>query len=482
MLNLHEVYVFLIAAETENFSETGRRLNISQPAVSMQIRSLEETLGMDLFYRSGRHISLTEAGRTLVPMARDLVSRAIRIEEEMACLRGKIVGVLRLAYSMASGKYIIPRLVAGLRSQHPDVQIVCSVAPRDQSLQMLLNGEVHIAITNLREPSKDIEYRPFATDRIILIAPPGHPWAQRRVIEPADLTECDLILQDEGSGTREALKDKLAWHNLSLDSLRTVMVLSNTEAIRIAVEEGSGGVCLGGCRRRGHSCRASRPGDHQRAGACTDPLSGPAYGPPGDGRSGGLLGLRLCTGERLAAGADQPPGRCQRRGRVRYPGRHHCEGHTLGDKELVMNSLRHLPRWARTAALAVLLACTLAAVTAGLALAADDTAPPMQDDGEGDDRGEFSECAECHPDVTAAWQDGPHDTAFSIEHFQHSWTELNQPQECLACHTTGFSPATGNYQAEGVTCEACHGEVPDGHPPGRLTSTGQTRSAPNATR
>jgi len=130
-----------------------------------------------------------------------------------------------------------------------------------------------------------------------------------------------------------------------------------------------------------------------------------------------------------------------------------------------MNSLRHLPRWARTAALAVLLACTLAAVTAGLALAADDTAPPMQDDGEGDDRGEFSECAECHPDVTAAWQDGPHDTAFSIEHFQHSWTELNQPQECLACHTTGFSPATGNYQAEGVTCEACHGEVPDGHPP-----------------
>ncbi|HQE19120.1 MAG TPA: multiheme c-type cytochrome, partial [Aggregatilineales bacterium] len=104
-------------------------------------------------------------------------------------------------------------------------------------------------------------------------------------------------------------------------------------------------------------------------------------------------------------------------------------------------------------------------MTAGLALAADDTAPPMQDDGEGDDRGEFSECAECHPDVTAAWQDGPHDTAFSIEHFQHSWTELNQPQECLACHTTGFSPATGNYQAEGVTCEACHGEVPDGHPP-----------------
>lgn len=240
MLNIHELHVFLIAAETENFSEAGRRLSISQPAVSMQIRSLEETLGMDLFHRSGRHISLTEAGRTLVPMARDLVSRAIRIEETMACMQGKVVGLLRLGCSTTSGKYVLPRLIARLRRQHPDVQIVCSVAPRSHALQMLLDGEAHIAITSLREPSKDIEYRPFATDRIVLIAPPDHPWAQRRVIEPADLTQADLILREEGSGTREALKDKLAWHNLSLDSLNTVMVLGNTEAIRMAVEEGIG--------------------------------------------------------------------------------------------------------------------------------------------------------------------------------------------------------------------------------------------------
>lgn len=131
-----------------------------------------------------------------------------------------------------------------------------------------------------------------------------------------------------------------------------------------------------------------------------------------------------------------------------------------------MNSLRHLSRWVRPAAFAVLLAALLSAVTVGMAMAADAPAAPAQDDGEGDDVVDgFTECAECHPDVTAAWQEGPHDTAFSIEHFQHSWNELNNPQDCLACHTTGFSPATGEFHAEGVTCEACHGDVPEQHPP-----------------
>jgi DNA-binding transcriptional LysR family regulator len=71
MLDLYELQVFLAAAETENFSEAGRRLQLSQPAVSMQIRSLETHLGMDLFHRAGRHIALTEAGQALVPLARE---------------------------------------------------------------------------------------------------------------------------------------------------------------------------------------------------------------------------------------------------------------------------------------------------------------------------------------------------------------------------------------------------------------------------
>lgn len=240
MLNINEMQVFLIAAETENFSEAGRRLNISQPAISMQIRSLEETLGMDLFHRSGRHISLTEAGHTLVPLARDLVSRSIQIEETMASLQGEVVGLLKLGCSTTSGKYILPKLIARLCERHPQVQVICHVNSRDAALQMLQEGEAHIVISSLREPSKDIEYYPFVTDRVVLVAPPNHPWADKRVIEPAELVNAKFILREEGSGTREALKDRLAWHNLSLDHLDTVMVLGNSEAICMAVREGIG--------------------------------------------------------------------------------------------------------------------------------------------------------------------------------------------------------------------------------------------------
>jgi DNA-binding transcriptional LysR family regulator len=240
MLNIHELQVFLIAAETENFSEAGRRLNISQPAVSMQIRSLETAMGVDLFHRSGRHITLTEAGHLLAPLARDLINRSIQIEETMASIQGEIVGLLKIGCSTTSGKYILPKLIAGLREQHPRVQVLCHVSAREIALQMLLDGEVHIALSSLRGPYRDIEYRPFLTDRIILIAPPDHPWAAKGHIAPAELGSADFILREEGSGTYEALRDGLAWHDVAIEELRTVMVLGNSEAIRMAVQEGIG--------------------------------------------------------------------------------------------------------------------------------------------------------------------------------------------------------------------------------------------------
>src|SRR5574341_999847 len=213
MLNVHELQVFLAAAETENFSEAGRRLNISQPAVSMQIRALETRMGMELFRRSGRHIALTEAVRAL----------------------------LRLVCFPTAVEYVLTRLLAGLRELYPGVEVVCHVTVRDNALQMLREGEVHIALSSLREPYKDIEYRPFLTDHIVLIVPPDHPWAHtRHPIQPEDLETQNFILREESSGTLQAIKEALAWHEMSLEHLNTVMVLGNSEAIRMAVQEGIG--------------------------------------------------------------------------------------------------------------------------------------------------------------------------------------------------------------------------------------------------
>ncbi len=241
MLNLHELQVFLVAAETENFSEAGRRLNLSQPAVSMQIHALEVQLGVKLFHRSGRHISLTEKGQALVPMARDLLHRAIQVEETMLSMQGQVIGLLRLGCSTTTGKYILPRLVARLHERHPQVQVICSVTQRATALTMLIEGEVQIAFTSLREPYRDIEYRPLMADPIVLVARPDHPWALGHgTIQPCDLATQPFILREEGAGTRAALKDALEWHGMSLDQLQTLMVIGNSEAICRSVQEGIG--------------------------------------------------------------------------------------------------------------------------------------------------------------------------------------------------------------------------------------------------
>lgn len=139
-----------------------------------------------------------------------------------------------------------------------------------------------------------------------------------------------------------------------------------------------------------------------------------------------------------------------------------------------MSLLRRLLKHIRPATFAVLLVCVLAGSLVGLVAAKETPTPPaesvaylhMQDDGEDgqDGSADFSECSECHPNVTSAWMESVHADAFHNAHFQESWENQEFQESCLDCHTTGFSPATGEYEAEGVTCVACHGEVPENHP------------------
>jgi DNA-binding transcriptional LysR family regulator len=240
MLDIYEMQVFLAAAETESFSEAGRRLQMSQPAISMQIRSLEKRLNVELFHRSGRHISLTEVGHALIPMARELVNKSIEIEETVAALKGETIGVLKIACSTTAGKYVLPKLIATFIEAYPSVEVVCQVCPRSTALEYLLNDEAHIAITSLREPNKDLEYRHFFVDQVVLIVPPRHIWANKSYITVDELPQGRFIRREVGSGTIETVAEALAKHDIGLNNLPTVMTLGNSEAIHMAVAEGIG--------------------------------------------------------------------------------------------------------------------------------------------------------------------------------------------------------------------------------------------------
>ena len=240
MLDWHNLQVFVVAAEVENFSTAAQELNLSQPAVTQRIRALERQLGVKLFERQGRRVHLSEAGSYLLPMAKDLLRRSNRLEEMMNSLRGEVVGHLVVGCSTTTGKYLLPPLMARFIERYPGVQATVRVGSRNRVLELLSTREVNLAFASALIPRREIRYHRFIDDEVVLIAPIDHPWHERAPIQPEDLLRERLILREPGSGTYQAMERALARHDISVDELHTVMTLGNSEAIILAVEEGIG--------------------------------------------------------------------------------------------------------------------------------------------------------------------------------------------------------------------------------------------------
>jgi DNA-binding transcriptional LysR family regulator len=236
MLNLSEIQVFAVAAETGNFSEAARRLHLSQPAVSQQIRSLENYLGVELFLRSGRGVALTDAGEVLLLLARELLDLSRRIEETMQSLEGQVAGHLVIGCTTTAGKYMLPLLAAAFSKRYPNVQVTIEMCNCASIVDPLLAQEVHLGISSTKIVHRDMECQPFFNDRVILVVPADHPFASRSSVSPIELLDQPFILREEGSSTCQIVQDGLAGQGLGLDQLQVVMVVGNAEAIEIAVE------------------------------------------------------------------------------------------------------------------------------------------------------------------------------------------------------------------------------------------------------
>jgi DNA-binding transcriptional LysR family regulator len=240
MLNLLEMQVFVVAAETENFSEAARRLHLSQPAVSQRIHSLERHLGIRLFRRSGRSVELTDEGLALLPMARDLLATGREIEETMWALEGEVAGHVTIGCTTTAGKYGLPLLAARFNREYPMVRITIDMCQCDSVLQSLLAQEVQVAISDTRIVHRDIECQPFFTDQVVLIVPAGHPFAERASLAVGELLGQRFIMREEGCSTWEMVEQGLAEHHVHVDELDVVMSVGNSEAIVMAVEHGLG--------------------------------------------------------------------------------------------------------------------------------------------------------------------------------------------------------------------------------------------------
>ena len=240
MLDWHDLEVFVVAADLENFSAAAQELHLSQPAITQRVRSLEKQLGVKLFDRQGRRVHLSEGGAYLLPLAKDLLRRSKRTEEMMQSLRGEVVGNLIIGCSTTTGKYLLPPLMARFCDHYPGVQATVRVGSRGRVLELLATREVHLAFTSALTPRREIRYQRFVHDEVVLIAPSAHPWVQRDAIQAEELLQERLILREQGSGTYQAMETALARHDISVDELHTVITVGNSEAIILAVEEGIG--------------------------------------------------------------------------------------------------------------------------------------------------------------------------------------------------------------------------------------------------
>lgn len=241
MLDIHQLNVFLAAAESLSFTQAAQQLHMTQPSVSQHVQALERRFGTELFLRNGRNLELTDAGLSLIPLAREAVSLSVRIEELMLSMKGEIVGHLMVGCSTTPGKYVLPNLLARFHNSFPEVRVTCHVCSQQDAMQLLLDGGVHFALTSLTESMQaDIEMHKFFSDPIVLIAPLEHPWAAHGQIEIDDLFHSRFIQREDSSGTLNAVRNALSVRGYSIRDLNTLLTLGNSEAITMAVQEGLG--------------------------------------------------------------------------------------------------------------------------------------------------------------------------------------------------------------------------------------------------
>lgn len=240
VLELYELEVFVQSIEAGSFTAAAERLHISQPAVSMQISNLERRLNVMLFDRSSRAISPTEAAEALLPLAREILNYSTHIEETIAALHGELAGNLQIGCSTSGGRYILPHLIARFRQRHPKVRVTVGVCTPESAVEQVCDGRFQLGILSSEAGCKDVEYRSFFQDHVVLIVPMDHPWVGRTDVQAAELAGQPFILREEGAGTRKVMQAGLLEHNIRMGDLDVVMELGSAEAIVTAVEAGIG--------------------------------------------------------------------------------------------------------------------------------------------------------------------------------------------------------------------------------------------------
>jgi LysR family transcriptional regulator, transcriptional activator of the cysJI operon len=240
MLENYRLTVFRAVAAQRSFRRAAEQLYLTQPAVTQQIRALEELVGLPLFDRSGREVTLTAAGAVLLQYTEQSGALLEQAAVELASLKGQISGTLRIAASTTIAQYILPPLLGAFLRLHPAVRAELESSNTESVADAIASGRAALGLVEGPPHASQVRSEIWLEDELVMLVPPSHEWAGQRSVTLQQLGSAALLMRERGSGTREVIETTLETAGLSARNLHIVLELNSTEAILGCIESGVG--------------------------------------------------------------------------------------------------------------------------------------------------------------------------------------------------------------------------------------------------
>ncbi len=232
--------VFHTVARLLSFTKAAETLHMTQPAVTFQVRQLEEHFNTRLFDRTHNRISLTDAGKKVYEYADRIFVFYAEMENAVREMTGDISCALTVGASTTIAEYMLPTLLGDFKENYPEITIHLKVSNSDGVVSMVENNTIDLGVVESSVTNKNLVVEDCRRDQLVAIVPPDHPMAGQRVVEFSKLLEYPFICREEGSGTREVIDHYLRRLKDCDASLKIAMELGSPEAVKGAVEAGMG--------------------------------------------------------------------------------------------------------------------------------------------------------------------------------------------------------------------------------------------------
>ena len=240
MIENFKLKVFRVVADTLNFRRAADELHLTQPAITSQIKSLEEGLGIALFDRISRDIRLTPAGTTLLQYVRQIEAISNDAVAALATFGGQEGIEISIGASHTIAVYLLPRLLLTLQKDWPKLRIHIMGGSTNEILHALTMHQIGVGLIEAPAFRPDLKIEVFGEDELALIVRPDHRWAEKTELRAAELVQEPILLREVGSGMRKFVEEYLERNGVLRQQLRTSIDMNSTEGILAAVEAGLG--------------------------------------------------------------------------------------------------------------------------------------------------------------------------------------------------------------------------------------------------